>query len=282
MASITIRNLEDEIKQRLRVRAAEHGRSMEEEVRDILRRAGWVEMLQIREEASFTKGRIMVRGKLVSRGQAKRADYVLYFKPNIPLALIEAVDFVFIGDGCAAWCHEILTWFDAFDTGRVHARLANMMDPATQVTPYPAGGNPKPNSPDKRLGDGSFGDASIVSGFGTYPKTANAGTDFVWSRDEIFRPSRGSYHQSNIGHIRLGRHRSGKLGDSIGAGDRLKAEGPGRDSRPFCFYCNARCDYVSLYEANQYSAPDSRTTRHSCREARASRRACRHPPTSQP
>ncbi len=38
MASITIRNLNDDIKQRLRVRAAEHGRSMEEEVRDILRR----------------------------------------------------------------------------------------------------------------------------------------------------------------------------------------------------------------------------------------------------
>ncbi len=38
MASITIRNLEDDIKQRLRVRAAENGRSMEEEVRDILRR----------------------------------------------------------------------------------------------------------------------------------------------------------------------------------------------------------------------------------------------------
>lgn len=38
MASITIRNLEDGIKQRLRVRAAEHGRSMEEEAREILRR----------------------------------------------------------------------------------------------------------------------------------------------------------------------------------------------------------------------------------------------------
>ena len=57
-----------------------------------LRRAGWDEMLQIREEVSFTKGRIIVRGKLVSRGQANRADYVLYFKPNIPLALIEAKD----------------------------------------------------------------------------------------------------------------------------------------------------------------------------------------------
>jgi type I restriction enzyme R subunit len=57
-----------------------------------LRKAGWDEMLQIREEVSFTKGRIIVRGKLVSRGQAKRADYILYVKPNIPLALIEAKD----------------------------------------------------------------------------------------------------------------------------------------------------------------------------------------------
>jgi plasmid stability protein len=39
MASITIRNLDDAVKQRLRLRAAEHGRSMEEEARDILRRA---------------------------------------------------------------------------------------------------------------------------------------------------------------------------------------------------------------------------------------------------
>lgn len=38
MASITIRNLDEDIKHRLRVRAAERGRSMEEEVREILRR----------------------------------------------------------------------------------------------------------------------------------------------------------------------------------------------------------------------------------------------------
>ncbi len=36
MGSITIRNLEDDTEQRLRVRAAEHGRSMEEEAREIL------------------------------------------------------------------------------------------------------------------------------------------------------------------------------------------------------------------------------------------------------
>ena len=37
MASITIRNLHDDVKRRLRIRAAEHGRSMEEEAREILR-----------------------------------------------------------------------------------------------------------------------------------------------------------------------------------------------------------------------------------------------------
>lgn len=39
MASITVRNLDGEVKSRLRTRAAEHGRSMEEEVRMILRQA---------------------------------------------------------------------------------------------------------------------------------------------------------------------------------------------------------------------------------------------------
>ena len=57
-----------------------------------LRQAGWDVMLQIREEVTFTKGRIIVRGKLVSRGKPKRADYVLYHKPHIPVAVIEAKD----------------------------------------------------------------------------------------------------------------------------------------------------------------------------------------------
>ena len=57
-----------------------------------VKRAGWDEMLQVREEVYFTKGRIIVRGKLVTRGKAKKADFVLYYKPNIPIALIEAKD----------------------------------------------------------------------------------------------------------------------------------------------------------------------------------------------
>ena len=54
--------------------------------------AGWDLLSQIREEVTFTHGRVIVRGQLVSRGKAKRADYILYYKPNIPIALIEAKD----------------------------------------------------------------------------------------------------------------------------------------------------------------------------------------------
>src|SRR5687768_5618699 len=57
-----------------------------------VQRAGWDFPTQVREEVSFTKGRIIVRGKLVTRGKAKRADYILAFKPNVPIALIEAKD----------------------------------------------------------------------------------------------------------------------------------------------------------------------------------------------
>jgi type I restriction enzyme R subunit len=50
-----------------------------------VKRAGWDGMMQIREEVAFTKGRIIVRGKLVTRGKAKRADYILYYKPTFRL-----------------------------------------------------------------------------------------------------------------------------------------------------------------------------------------------------
>lgn len=54
--------------------------------------AGWDRFTQVREEVSLTKGRIIVRGKLHTRGEQKRADYVLYHKTNIPLAVVEAKD----------------------------------------------------------------------------------------------------------------------------------------------------------------------------------------------
>jgi hypothetical protein len=54
--------------------------------------AHWDVMSQIREEVSFTKGRVIVRGKLSTRGEPKRADYVLSHKPGIPLLVLEAKD----------------------------------------------------------------------------------------------------------------------------------------------------------------------------------------------
>ncbi|MFK3650839.1 EcoAI/FtnUII family type I restriction enzme subunit R [Lysobacter enzymogenes] len=54
--------------------------------------AGWDLMAQLKEEAYFTKGRVVVRGKTVQRGEAKKADYLLYYKPNLPIAVIEAKD----------------------------------------------------------------------------------------------------------------------------------------------------------------------------------------------
>lgn len=54
--------------------------------------AGWNIQTQVREEVYFTDGRIYVRGNLTTRGKGKRADYILYYKPNIPIAIIEAKD----------------------------------------------------------------------------------------------------------------------------------------------------------------------------------------------
>ena len=56
-----------------------------------LEEAGW-QKGQIRREYTLTQGRIIVRGKLVGRGTRKRADYVLFYHPNQPIALIEAKD----------------------------------------------------------------------------------------------------------------------------------------------------------------------------------------------
>ena len=112
------------------------------------------------------------------------------------------VNMTFIQDGYSAWISELMNWFNEIDTGRLHTRVAHFLDPATQVDPWPASGNPQPNSADKRLGDGSFATAAQVSSFGTVPKTAAGGTDYCWSATAVFRPDRGSFHQSNICFMR--------------------------------------------------------------------------------
>lgn len=64
-----------------------------------IKAAGWA-VPQIREEYAITKGRIIARGGSYKRKEAKRADYVLFYKPHIPLAIVEAKDNNHaIGDG---------------------------------------------------------------------------------------------------------------------------------------------------------------------------------------
>jgi type I restriction enzyme R subunit len=68
--------------------------------------AGW-QQHQFREEVNLTDGRVMVRGKLAARiknpeakGGPKRADFVLYARPNVPITVVEAKQAKFsIGHG---------------------------------------------------------------------------------------------------------------------------------------------------------------------------------------
>ncbi|MGT2471676.1 EcoAI/FtnUII family type I restriction enzme subunit R [Paraburkholderia terrae] len=56
--------------------------------------AGWDLQTQLREEVALTAGRVVVRGNKAKRDEKtiRRADYVLYRKPGIPLAIVEAKD----------------------------------------------------------------------------------------------------------------------------------------------------------------------------------------------
>lgn len=54
--------------------------------------AGWDRQRQIKMEYNFTDGRVIVRGNVTARGKRKKADYLLYYKPNLPLAIVEAKD----------------------------------------------------------------------------------------------------------------------------------------------------------------------------------------------
>jgi type I restriction enzyme R subunit len=57
-----------------------------------IQNAGWDLPTQVRREVTFTKGKIVDKRKTKERGEGKRADYILYYKPNIPIAVIEAKD----------------------------------------------------------------------------------------------------------------------------------------------------------------------------------------------
>ena len=81
-----------------------------------LRQAGWLQERILREH-SFTDGRIIVRGRLVSRGRRKRADYLLVHE-GVPLAVIEAKDNSHaVGDGM----QQALAYAEALHTPFVFA-----------------------------------------------------------------------------------------------------------------------------------------------------------------
>ncbi|CAM3797723.1 type I restriction endonuclease [Vreelandella rituensis] len=77
-----------------------------------LEQAGWDIQAQVREEVSFTAGRIIVRGRLHTRGKKRRADYLLSYQKNHPIAVIEAKDNKHsLGDGM----QQALAYSDALD-----------------------------------------------------------------------------------------------------------------------------------------------------------------------
>lgn len=103
--------------------------------------SGWDVQNQIREEVYFTQGRVVVRGKLHSRGEASKADYVLYHQPNLPIAIIEAKDNNHkVGDGM----QQALKYSDALDVPFVfssngdgflfHDRTGKNTKPETEIS----------------------------------------------------------------------------------------------------------------------------------------------------
>lgn len=72
----------------------------------------WNVMSQIRQEFYFTNGRVIVHGKTVQRGEAKKADYILSYKTNLPLAVIEAKD---NNHSVGAGMHQALEYAEILD-----------------------------------------------------------------------------------------------------------------------------------------------------------------------
>ncbi|MEM6283768.1 MAG: restriction endonuclease, partial [Chloroflexota bacterium] len=62
----------------------------ENNIRQAILDAGWDSRTQVMPEVYLVEGRIEVQGKLIARGKTYYADYILYYKPNIPIAVVEA------------------------------------------------------------------------------------------------------------------------------------------------------------------------------------------------
>ena len=79
--------------------------------------AGW-DKKQIRYEYPFTAGRIVLRGNVTARGKRKRADYALFYKPNLLLAIIEAKD---NNHSVGAGLQQAISYAEALDVKYVYA-----------------------------------------------------------------------------------------------------------------------------------------------------------------
>lgn len=79
--------------------------------------SGWSKK-QIRYEYAFTAGRIILRGNITKRGKKKRADYLLFYKPNLPLAIIEAKD---NNHSVGAGLQQAIEYAEALDVKFVYA-----------------------------------------------------------------------------------------------------------------------------------------------------------------
>lgn len=82
--------------------------------------AGWDKQKQIRMEYNFTDGRVIVRGNVTARGKRKRTDYLLYYKPNIPLAIVEArITDTALAPGCSRPSNTLRCWTFRLCTARM-------------------------------------------------------------------------------------------------------------------------------------------------------------------
>jgi len=129
-------------------------------------------------------------------------------------------------DACTTWCDFLKVWSNDMTTMRVHTRVAHMMDPVSQPDPWDVNLNSDPNSPDKRLGDGTYrGDTAYATAIlrSYHDTTGNGGYDYVWTHTKEFgNKTRGAWHQSAVGQVRydsLTTCGDNPQGELTGAGD---------------------------------------------------------------
>ncbi|OLC10233.1 MAG: hypothetical protein AUH41_03265 [Gemmatimonadetes bacterium 13_1_40CM_66_11] len=119
---------------------------------------------------------------------------------------------------CGVAC--IKTWGNSVSTERVDTRVAAILTTNHQ-DPWPApSGNPCPTiSADKRVGDGRYGPAGNknYNQVAIAPGDSASGTDYACAGVAIFPPARGSYHQSNLQHVRY--HQLAYRGEDLPADD---------------------------------------------------------------